>query len=96
MILREQLAKIEDVAAAAVPFDKIGAELGLTDSEWLKLVRENHAEIRLAIAKGRTEAEVRVNSALLECSRKGSVDASLFILQNWFDWKVTPQRRRRR
>lgn len=93
-----QLVKIEAAAAAAMRLSEVGVELGLTDAEWRALVRHNREAVALAVARGRVLAQLRINARLIECSRRGNTDATIWILREWFGWKVKPREiyRRRR
>jgi hypothetical protein len=94
MVSNDILAAITAAAADSVPIREIPSTAGLTDSEWLELVRENHEEIRLAIAKGRTAAFVANAEALQICVRHGKAEAALFILQRDHGWGAKPRRGR--
>lgn len=97
--LTDTLTAITDAAAATVHAKEIGARIGLSDAAWRALVHGPDREaVKLAIAKGRAQAQLRINARLQECSRHGNTDATIYILRNWFGWKINPTRlgRRRR
>lgn len=97
--LTDTLTAITAAAAAAVPAKEIGPRIGMTPAEWRSLLRGPDREaVKLAIATGRAQAQLRVNVRLIECSRLGNTEATLYILRYWHNWDVTPPRpfRRRR
>ena len=78
------LASITEKAFACVPIREIGRQLGFTDEEWTSLLLD--PEVQLAIAKGRAQAQLRVNSALMECARNGNAESARLMLQLAFGW----------
>ena len=78
------LASITEKAFACVPIHEIGRQLGFTDAEWTSLLRD--PDVGLAIAKGRAQAQLRVNSALMECARNGNAESARLMLQLAFGW----------
>ncbi len=78
------LASITEKAFACVPIREIGRQLGFTDEEWTTLLLD--PEVQLAIAKGRAQAQLRVNSALMECARNGNAESARLMLQLAFGW----------
>ena len=78
------LVSITEKASACVPIREIGRQLGFTDEEWTSLLRDR--DVRLAIAKGRAQAQLRVNSALMECARNGNAESARLMLQLAFGW----------
>jgi hypothetical protein len=92
------LAGITAAAARLTPAAGIGKALGLTEDHWRGIVRRHREAVGLAIAAGRTEAQLRINSALLACSRFGKTDATLYVLEHHHGWaiKSTPAKPRRR
>ena len=96
--LLDRLTAITSAAAAGVPFKDIAARIGLATTAWERLLANHRQEVALAIAVGRTQAQVRVNARLDECSNFGKVEATLYILRNWHGWDIKPPEiwRRRR
>ena len=96
--LLDRLTAITAAAAAGVPFKDIAARIGLATTAWESLLVNHRQEVALAIAVGRTQAQVRVNARLDECSNSGKVEATLYILRNWHGWDIKPPEiwRRRR
>ena len=96
--LLDRLTAITAAAAAGVPFKDIAARIGLATTAWESLLVNHRQEVALAIAVGRTQAQVSVNARLDECSNFGKVEATLYILRNWHGWDIKPPEiwRRRR
>ena len=96
--LLDRLTAITSAAAAGVPFKDIAARIGMTSAAWESLLVNHRQEVALAIAVGRTQAQVSVNARLDECSNFGKVEATLYILRNWHGWDIKPPEiwRRRR
>jgi hypothetical protein len=94
----EILKAITAAAAAGVSGKDIPARIGLTATAWQKFLESHRQEVTLAIAAGRSEAQVRVNARLEVCSSHGNLAATLYILQHWHGWKIKPPEvwRRRR
>ena len=92
------LAAIADAAAAGVPAKDIAARIGLTKKAWDDLLASQREGVALALALGRTRAQIRVNARLVACSNFGKLDATLYILQHWHGWDLKPKEiwRRRR
>ena len=78
------LASITEKAFACVPIREIGRQLGFTGEEWTSLLRD--PDVRLAIAKGRAQAQLRINSSLMECARNGNAESARLMLQLAFGW----------
>ncbi len=89
--LHDRLTAITSAAAAGVPFKEIAARIGLTAAAWERLLANHRQEVALAIAVGRTQAQVRVNARLDECSNFGKVEATLYILRHWHGWQIKPR-----
>ncbi len=98
MPLLDRLTTITSAAAAGVPFKEIAARIGLTAAAWERLLANYRQEVALAIAVGRTQAQVRVNARLDVCSSHGKIAATLYILRYWHGWDIKPPEiwRRRR
>ena len=96
--LLDRLTAITSAAAAGVSFKDIAARIGLATTAWESLLVNHRQEVALAIAVGRTQAQVSVNARLDECSNFGKVEATLYILRNWHGWDIKPPEiwRRRR
>ena len=73
-----------------MPFKEIAARIGLTAAAWDSLLANHRQEVALAIAVGRTQAQVRVNARLDVCSSHGKIAATLYILKHWHDWDIKP------
>ena len=94
----DRFTAITSAAAAGVPFKDIAARIGMTSAAWESLLLNHRQEVALAIAVGRTQAQVRVNARLDVCSSHGKIAATLYILQHWHRWDIKPPEiwRRRR
>ena len=88
--LLDRLTAITSAAAAGVPFKDIAARIGMTSAAWESLLLNHRQEVALAIAVGRTQAQVRVNDRLEACSSYGKIAATLYILQHWHRWDIKP------
>ena len=88
--LLDRLTAITSAAAAGVPFKDIAARIGLATTVWERLLANHRQEVALAIAVGRTQAQVRVNDRLEACSSYGKIAATLYILKHWHDWDIKP------
>ena len=88
--LPDRLTAITSAAAAGVPFKDIAARIGMTSAAWESLLLNHRQEVALAIAVGRTQAQVRVNARLEACSSYGKIAATLYILQHWHRWDIKP------
>ena len=86
--LHDRLTAITSAAAAGVPFKDIAARIGLATTAWERLLANHRQEVALAIAVGRTQAQVLVNARLDECSNFGKVEATLYILRHWHGWDI--------
>ena len=90
MPLLDRLTAITAAAAAGVPFKDIAARIGMTSAAWESLLVNHRQEVTLAVAIGRTQAQVRVNARLETCSNHGKTAATLYILKHWHDWDIKP------
>ena len=90
MPLLDRLTAITAAAAAGVPFKDIAASIGLATTAWERLLANHRQEVTLAVAIGRTQAQVRVNARLKACSIHGKIAATLYILKHWHDWDIKP------
>ena len=86
----DRLTAITAAAAAGVPFKDIAARIGLATTAWESLLLNHRQEVALAIAVGRTQAQVRVNARLEACSSHGKIAATLYSLQHWHRWDIKP------
>ena len=89
-IFIDRLTAITAAAAAGVPFKDIASRIGLATTAWERLLANHRQEVALAIAIGRTQAQVRVNARLDVCSSHGKIAATLYILQHWHRWDIKP------
>ena len=89
MPLLDRLKAITSAAAAGVPFKDIAARIGMTSAAWESLLLNHRQEVALAIAVGRTQAQIRVNARLEACSNHGKIAATLYILRHWHGWHIT-------
>jgi len=85
--LPDLLAATTTAAANLTPAAEIGAAIGLTDDEWRDVVRLNKESVRLSIALGRTQAQVKANTALIACVGFGKATAALYALKHQHGWK---------
>ena len=96
--LPDLLAATTNAAANLTPAAEIGAAIGLTDDEWRDVIRLNKESVRLSIALGRTQAQVKANTALIACVGFGKATAALYALKHQHGWKfkanATKQRQR--
>jgi len=90
MPLLDRLTAITSAAAAGVPFKDIAARIGLATTAWERLLVNHRQEVALAVAIGRTQAQIRVNARLDSCSRHGKTEAILYILKHWHGWNIKP------
>ena len=89
-IFIDRLTAITSAAAAGVPFKDIAARIGMTSAAWESLLVNHRQEVTLAVAIGRTQAQVRVNARLEVCSNHGNTEATLYILKHWHGWGIKP------
>jgi hypothetical protein len=85
--LSELLPAITMAAAHLTPAAEIGASVGLADDEWRDLAKRYGEPIRLSIALGRTQAQVKANTALITCAGFGKAQAALYALKHQHGWK---------
>ena len=83
----ELFAAITSAAAEMIPAAEICAAIGLTEEEWRGLAKRNSESVRLSIALGRTQAQVRANTALIACVGFGKAEAALYALKHQHGWK---------
>ena len=88
--LLDRLTAITSAAAAGVPFKDIAARIGMTSAAWESLLVNHRQEVTLAVAIGRTQAQVRVNARLEVCSSYGKIAATFYILKHWHGWQIKP------
>ena len=93
-IFSDMLAKIENAAAGTVGILDIGKEIGVPADSWAGMLRD--PDIRLAIAKGRADSQLKANAALMACATLGSASAALIMLQLNFGWPRPRRGRPRR
>jgi hypothetical protein len=94
MRVQNLLSEITAAAARCVPFAKIGADVGLTADEWRDLVQCNREAVAIAIAQGRSLAEIASAQALKRASMAGGVEATLYLLEKNHGWNLKPKRSR--
>jgi hypothetical protein len=85
--------KITDAAEQCLPFDGIGAAIGLSPDVWLAVVRAEPDEVALAISLGRAKAQAKNGTDLLTCVNHGKTDAALYALRAFHGWPA-PKRGR--
>ena len=83
----ELLAAITVAAAEQIPAAEICAAIGITEDEWHNLARLHTEPVRLSIALGRTQAQVKANTALIACVGFGKATAALYALKHQHGWK---------
>jgi hypothetical protein len=85
--LPDLLAAITIAAANLTPAAEIGVSIGLTNDEWQALGRAHTEPVRLSIALGRTQAQIKANTALIACAGFGKAQAALYALKHQHGWK---------
>ena len=85
--LSQLLAAITTAAAHLTTAEEIGATIGLNKEEWRDLAKRHSEPVRLSIALGRTQAQVKANTALIACAGFGKAQAALYALKHQHGWK---------
>ena len=95
-LLPDIAAAITAAAARPLPILEIPQEVGLTMEQWAALL-DNHRElVRVAVAQGRLQAELRIRAKLATAVRYRKVDVVLFQLQRDYGWPRPRRGRPRR